>query len=46
MHRSELSVQFTCIEDDGSYIFLFPCGERLQVPEGDVQRRFPLRDML
>ena len=46
MERVELSVHFQCKEDDGSYLFLFPRGERIQVPENDVERSLPLRDML
>ena len=46
MERVELSVHFQCKEDDGSYLFPFPRGERIQVPENDVERSFPLRYML
>ena len=46
MERVELSVHFQCKEDDSSYLFLFPCGERIQVPENNVERKLPLRDML
>ena len=46
MDESELSVQFTCNEDNGSYMFEFPCGERLQVPDNDVGRSRPLCDMI
>ena len=46
MERVEPSVHFQCKEDDGSYLFLFPRGERIQVPENDVERSFPLRYML
>ena len=42
MDRSELSVQFTCNDEDGFYIFQFPWGERLQVQEADVERSRPL----
>ena len=46
MGRCELSVQFTCNEDTASYVFKFPCGERLQVPHDYVERSRPLRDMI
>ena len=46
MERVEPSVHFQCKEDDGSYLFLFPRGERIQIPENDVERSLPLREML
>ena len=46
MEKVELSVHFQCKDDDGSYLSLFPRGERIQVPENDVERSLPLRDML
>ena len=46
MDRLELSVQFTCQDDEQSYLFVFPCEERLQVLGTDVERSRPLRDML
>ena len=46
MDSLKLSVQFTCNEDDGSYVFVFPWKERLQVPRKDIERSVPLRDMI
>ena len=46
MERVELSVHFQCKEDDGSHLFLFPRGGRIQVPENVVERSLLLRDML
>ena len=44
MDRSELSVQIICKND--SYVFEFPCGDRLYVLDDDVERSRPLRDMI
>ena len=41
-----LSVQFTCNEEDSSHLFEFPGGKRLQVPDEDLQRSCPLRDLI
>ena len=46
MDRLELSVHFTRNDEDGSFAFVFPCKERLQVTADDVERSRPLRDMI
>ena len=38
MERQSLSVQFTCNEEDGSYVFVFPGKEWFKVSGNDVAR--------